>query len=101
MVVTGFFAQCWVHIVIQMITLIHSQIEPARGSGDDTAVNVIRLLCKQAWGGFPEVGNVTSGTMYWGDEHSKVYCPDDYWIVAFKVNNVIHDCIRITLLLCE
>ena len=86
---------------IQMITLIHSQIEPAQGRGDDTAVNVIRLLCKQAWGGFPVVGSVTSDTMPWGNEQPRIYCPDNYWIVAFQVNNMIYDCISTTLLLCE
>ena len=87
------------HVMIHMvITLIHSQIEPYQGNGDDTAVNVIRLLCKQAWDGFPEVSSVTSATMRWGEEQPKLYCPDDYWIVAFRVSNMIHDCLTMLIL---
>ena len=65
------------------------QIQNFQGDNDDTAVNVIRLLCKQAWGSFPEVDNVTSATMIWGDVQPKVYCPDDYWIVAFRVSKMM------------
>ena len=80
-----------------VIFLILSQIQPDQGYYDDTAVNVIRLLCKQAWDGFPEVSSVTSATMHWGEEQPKLYCPDDYWIVAFRVSNMIHDCLRMLI----
>ena len=72
----------------------HFQIEPYQGDEDDSAVNVIRLLCKQAWDDFPEVSNVTSATMYWGTAHEKIYCPKDYWIVALRVSSMIHDWLR-------
>ena len=42
---------------------IQLNIEPNMISVDNTAVNVIRLLCLQAWDGFPEVYTVTSSTM--------------------------------------
>ena len=86
------------HIMIKVvISLIPSQIEPYQGNGDDTAVNAIRLLCKQALDGFPEVSSVTSATMRWGKLQPKLYCPDDYWIVAFRVSNMIHDCLRMLI----
>ena len=55
-------------------------------SGDDSGVAVITLLCKQAWDDFPEVGSVTSAVDIYGDLQPKIYCPDDHWIVAFRVN---------------
>ena len=61
------------------------QIEPYQGSDDDTAVNMIRLLCKQAVGDILEVGSVESSYANWGNVQQKVYCPDDYWIVAYRV----------------
>ena len=63
------------------------QIEKKRGIFiDDTAVNVVRLFCKQVGGGFLEVGNVTSSTFTYGDVWPKLYCPTDYWIVAYRVS---------------
>ena len=72
------------------------QIDPYKPDYDDTSVNGIRLLCKQAWDGFPEADSVTSATMIWGEEQNKLYCPDDYWIVAFRVSNK-HDITHITM----
>ena len=42
----------------------------------------------QAVGDFLEAGSVKSPTADWGDVQQKVYCPDDYWIVAFKVRSL-------------
>ena len=68
--------------------MYHVQIQTFQGySGVDTAVNVIRLLCKQARDGFPGVGSVTSATGDLRDMRDKRFCPEDYWIAAFLVSN--------------
>jgi hypothetical protein len=61
------------------------KIHPPQGSGDDTAVNVIRLLCLQAWSPFSEVAAITSNTMTWGNMEEKLFCPRDFWIVQFRL----------------
>ena len=75
---------------VPLTVFFQIQIESGQGDGDDTAVNVIRLLCKQAWGDFLEAGSVTSATQSWGDWQSPIYCPADYWIVAYRVRHVLY-----------
>ena len=65
--------------------LVIFQIEYYNVSIDNTAVNVIRLLCREPCGDFPEIDNVTSSTLPLGNVFSAVYCPAEYWVVQFKV----------------
>ena len=54
------------NMVIMFIYLPYIKIDPNRADGDDSVVNVIRLLCKQAWDDFPVSGSVVSATESWG-----------------------------------
>ena len=67
-----------------------SQIKPDGGFGaDDTSVNIIKLICKEAWGSYKEVATVQSDGKTWGTLKSKLYCSNNYWVVKFKVGETL------------
>ena len=76
------------HLKTPLVCMHVLQIEPGQGSDDDSSVNAVRLLCIQTWDDV-EVGYVESLTLSFGSYRSPIYCPTDYWLVAFKVR-VLH-----------